>query len=131
MLSKTNNANILKITQNDVIGIIMRIVEVDGLEAAKAAFKHMNDYFSGIKGWGDTTDAVYTLLAEKRKEENKQLREERLEEQRAGAPKLVVMSKASSFSKSIDADIDEMNVDINSPGNNVAKIIKLRGKDEQ
>ena len=59
MTTQTTNNNTLNITQIDVMRIIMRIINVDGLEAARAAFKQMNDFFSGMKGWAETTDAVY------------------------------------------------------------------------
>ena len=77
MTTQTTNNNTLNITQTDVMMIITRIIKVDGLEAARAAFKQMNDFFSGMKGWAETTDAVYDLFAEKRKEEKQQQREEK------------------------------------------------------
>lgn len=121
----------LNITQNDVLGSIMRIIDVDGLDAARAAFKQMNYYFSGLKGWAETADAAYALFAQKRKEEKQQLREEKLEVQRAAAPNLLVVSQATSDAKNIgNAKIDTMDVDVNSPGNIIAKIIKIGDKDE-
>ena len=127
----TRNDSMLNITTNDVMGVIKRIIEVDGLDAARAAFKQMNEFFSGMKGWAETTEAVYALFAEKRKEEKQQSRNEKLEEQRAGAPNLFVLSKATSDAKNIGtAEIDKMDVDVNSPGNNIARIIKL-GKDNE
>lgn len=123
--------NTLNITQFDVMGVIERIIDVDGLEAARAAFKQMNEYFSGMKGWAETTTAVYGLFAEKRKEEKLQKREEKLEEQRAAASRFVVVSQANNDAKNIGtADIDEMKVDVSSPGNNIARVINL-GKDNQ
>ena len=120
----------LNITQIDVMMVIRRIIKVDGLEAARAAFKQMNDFFSGMKGWAETTDAVYDLFAEKRKEERQQLREEKLEEQRAAASQLFVLNQASSDANNIGkADVD-MKVDVSSPGNTSAKTIKFNKKDE-
>ena len=124
MTTQTTNNNTLNITQTDVMMIITRIIKVDGLEAARAAFKQMNDFFSGMKGWAETTDAVYDLFAEKRKEERQQLREEKLEEQRAAASQLFVLNQASSDANNIGkADVD-MKVDVSSPGNTIAKTIK-------
>ena len=123
--------NTLNITKNDVMGVIERIIDVDGLEAARAAFKQMNEFFSGMKGWADTTEAVYGRFAEKRKEEKQQQREEKLEEQRAAASRFVVMSQANNEAKNIGtAMIDEMKVDVNSPGNNIARVIKFEIEDE-
>lgn len=126
-----NNANTLSITQDDVMLIVSRIYKVDGLEAAKTAFKQMNEFFSGIKGWAETTDVVYEFFSNKRKEEKQQLREEKLEEQRAAASNVVVVSQATSDAKNIGtAEIDEMKVDVLSPGNNIARIINLGEKNE-
>ena len=119
----------LNITKDDVMGVIKRIIVVDGLDAARAAFKQMNEYFSGMKGWPETTEAVYSLFAEKREEEKQKLREEKLEEQRAGAPNILVQSNATSASeaKTIGtAEIKQMDVDVNCPGNNIARIINNR-----
>ena len=89
----TSNTSTLVITHEDVMRVVKRIIVVDGLEAARVAFKQMNEYFSGIKGWAETTEAVYGLFAEKRKEEKQQLREEKLEEQRAAASSVLVLNK--------------------------------------
>lgn len=86
----------LKITQEDVVRVIMRIIDINGLDAAKTAFGQMNDYFSTKKGWAETADEVYDLLADKRKEEKLELREEKLETQRAGAANIVMMNKNDS-----------------------------------
>ena len=106
--------------------VIRRIIVVDGLDAARAAFKQMNEFFSGLRGWAETTEAVYALIADKRKEEKLQQMQEKLEAQRAGAPNLVVMNQATSDAKVVD----KMDIDVNSPGNNIARIINLGEKDE-
>lgn len=100
----------LKITQEDVVRVIMRIIDINGLDAAKTAFGQMNDYFSTKKGWAETADEVYDLLADKRKEEKLELREEKLETQRAGAANIVVMNqnKNESISTGI-GKVDQLN----------------------
>lgn len=113
---------LLNITQNDVMEVIRRIIVVDGLDAARAAFKQMNEYFSGLRGWAETTESVYALIADKRKEEKQQQIQEQLEVQRAAAPNLVVMSHSTSDARNIGKT--EMDIDVNSPGNNIAKMIK-------
>ena len=91
--------------------------------------KVMNAFFSTEKGWAETADEVYTIFAYKRKEEKQKLREEKLEEQRAAASNLFVLNKATSDAKNFGkAEIDKMDVDVSSPGNNIAKYINL-GKD--
>lgn len=132
MTNYPNNDSTLNITKDDVMGVIGRVYHVDGLDAARAAFKQMNEFFSGLKGWAETTDAVYGFFAEKRKEEKQQSREEKLEEQRAAASKFVVLTKAVSDAKTIGkAEIDKMDVEVSSPGNNIAKFINLGQDDEK
>ena len=115
-----------------MVRIVRRIIDVDGLEEARAAFKQMNEFFSGMEGWTETTDAVYDLLAEHREAEQQRLRKEKLEEQRAGAPLFVVLSQSISDAKSIGpAEIDKMDVNVNSPGNNIARIIQFRKDDDK
>ena len=130
MTTGTPITSTLNITQDDVVRIVRRIIDVDGLEEARAAFKQMNEFFSGMEGWTETADAVYDLFAEQRKAEQQRLRKEKLEEQRAGAPLFVVLSQSISDAKSIGpAEIDKMDVNVNSPGNNIARIIQF-GKDD-
>ena len=86
----------LKITQEDVVRVIMRIIDISGLDAAQADFGKMNDYFCTMKGWAETADEVYALFADKRKEEKQELREEKLETQRAGAANIILMNKNDS-----------------------------------
>ena len=120
---------LLNITQNDVMEVIRRIIVVDGLDAACAAFKQMNEFFSGLRGWAQTTEAVYALIADKRKEEKQQQIQEQLEVQRAAAPNLVVMSHSTSDARNIGKT--EMDIDVNSPGNNIAKMIKIGEKHDE
>jgi hypothetical protein len=134
MTTQTTNNNTLNITQIDVMRVITRIIKVDGLEAARAAFKQMNDFFSGMKGWAETTDAVYDLFAEKRKEEKQQQREEKLEELRTAAPNIHLQNNSTSMSdaKNIrNVEVGQMDVEVKSPGNNIARIINIGdNKDE-
>ena len=132
MTTGTPITSTLNITQDDVVRIVRRIIDVDGLEEARAAFRQMNEFFSGMEGWTETTDAVYDLLAEHREAEQQRLRKEKLEEQRAGAPLFVVSSQSTSDAKSIgSAEIDKMDVEVNSPGNNIARIIQFRKDDDK
>ena len=132
MTTGTPITSTLNITQDDVVKIIRRIIDVDGLEAARAAFKQMNEFFSVMEGWTETADAVYDLFAEQRKAEQQRLRKEKLEEQRAAAPLFVVSSQSTSDAKSIgSAEIDKMDVDVNSPGNNIARIIQFGKNDDK
>lgn len=128
MPPETTPPSLLNITSNDVMGVIRRIIDVDGLEAARVAFKQMNEFFSGIRGWAETTEAVYALIADKRKEEKLQQIQEKLEAQRAAALNLVVMNQATSDVRNIGKT--EMDIDVNSPGNNIGKMIKIGDNQE-
>ena len=126
-----SNVSKLMITQESVLRRIANYYELKGLDVAIAKFELMNDLFSTEPGWDKTAEEVTKYLIEKRKEDNQRLREEKLEEQRAAASRFVVVSKASSDAKSIGkTEIDKMDVDVNSSGNNIAKIIKIGDNDE-
>ena len=86
----------LNITQENVVGVIKRIIKVDGLEAARAAFRQMNEFFSGLPGWAETTDDVYNIFAEARRKEHQEQHAARLEEQRAAAPSIVMLNSNES-----------------------------------
>lgn len=83
----------LKITLERVVASIRRVMQSDGLEVAKAEFRHLNELFSTEQGWGETAETVYVLFAEEQRrlaEAARSARQEeqaaRLEEQRAAAP---------------------------------------------
>ena len=124
MTTGTPITSTLNITQDDVVRIVRRIIDVDGLEEARAAFKQMNEFFSGMEGWTETTDAVYDLLAEHREAEQQRLRKEKLEEQRAGAPLFVVSEKTMTSNMNED---DGFCIKVYSPGNFIAKEITING----
>ena len=130
MTTQNPNTNSLNITKDDVIDIITCIIDVDGLEEAKSVFKQLNAVFSTLPGWKETAAEIYRLFADKRKEEKQQMREEKLEELRAAASSVLVLSQATSDASNIGrADVD-MKVDVNTPGNNIARIIKFSKEDE-
>lgn len=134
MTTQTTNNNTLNITQIDVMRVITRIIKVDGLEAARAAFKQMNDFFSGMKGWAETTDAVYDFFAEKRKEEKQQQREEKLEELRTAAPNIHLQNNSTSMSDAKNirkVEVGQMDVEVKSPGNNIARIINIGDNNDE
>ena len=134
MTTQTTNNNTLNITQIDVMRVITRIIKVDGLEAARAAFKQMNDFFSGMKGWAETTDAVYDFFAEKRKEEKQQQRKEKLEELRTAAPNIHLQNNSTSMSDAKNirkVEVGQMDVEVKSPGNNIARIINIGDNNDE
>jgi hypothetical protein len=83
----------LKITQDRVVAIIMRIIDSEGLEVAKEEFRHMNYWYSTERGWAETAEQVYAIFAEEQKRLNKEQRAARLEEQRAGAPSIIMVNQ--------------------------------------
>lgn len=130
--SKPNRGK-LKITQDRVVGIICFAIETDGVEKAKILFDMLNTYFSTEPGWPETALEVRKLFAGLREQEEQERQEEkeaerRLKELKATTPNAVVYN--SNEAKAIgSAEIDKMDVDVNSPGNNIARIIQL-GKDD-
>ena len=122
----------LKITHDSVLRRIADYYELKGLDVAIEKFELMNDLFSTEPGWDETAREVTEYLIEKRKEDNQKLREEKLEEQRAAASRFVVVSKATSDAKNIGtAEIDKMDIDVKSPGNNIARTISIDRKDDE
>jgi hypothetical protein len=90
----------LNITQENVVRVIRRIISIDGLAAAKDAFRQMNYFFSGLEGWAETTDAVYSLFAETHRQEQIEQHAEKLELQRAAAPNIVMLNHNKNLSES-------------------------------
>ena len=102
----------LNITTADVLGVLNRIIEVEGLEAARVAFKQMNEFFSGMWGWVETTNAVYALFAAVRRKEHKEQFEEQLARERAGAASFVWLNqnKNQNLSESVGIkNVDQLN----------------------
>ena len=121
---KTISTSALMITQERVIAIICRLMDTKGLAFAQEKFDEMNVLFSAERGWAATAEEIYRLFAEKRKEEHQRQREEKLEELRMSAPHIVMANSNEARAVSKE-EIDKMNVEVKSPGNNVAQIIKI------
>ena len=101
----------LNITTADVLGVLNRIIEVEGLEAARVAFKQMNEFFSGMWGWVETTNAVYALFAAVRRKEHKEQFEEQLAKERAGAASFVWLNQNKNQNQNLSEAIGIKNVD--------------------
>ena len=119
---KTFPTSTLMITQERVIAIICRYIDTKGLAYAQGRFDEMNADFSAERGWAETAEKIYELFANKRKEELQRIREEKLEELRTAAPTISVTSEAKAVGK---AEIEQMDVEVKSPGNNIARLINL------
>ena len=98
----------LNITQADVMQILIDLIDVEGLEAARQAFKNMNDYFSVLAGWSDTKKAVHALFAETRRKEQREKFAEQLEAQRAGAPSFLLLNQNQNETTGI-GKVDQLN----------------------
>ena len=123
---KTISASTLMITQERVIAIICRLMDTKGLAFAQEKFDEMNVLFSAERGWAATAEEIYRLFAEKRKEEHQRQREEKLEELRESAPKFVMANTNNIEAKAVGkAEVEQMDVEVKSPGNNIARIINL------
>ena len=82
----------LKITQDRVVTIMMRIINTDGLETARTMFKLMNDIFSTERGWAETADEVYAVLAEAQRRQHSEQLAEDLARLRASAPSILMVN---------------------------------------
>ena len=123
---KTFPTSTLMITQERVIAIICRYIDTKGLAFAQGRFDEMNADFSAEVGWAETAEKIYKLFATKRKEEIQRLREERLEELRESAPKFVMANTNNIEAKAVGkTEVGQMDVDVKSPGNNIARIINI------
>ena len=123
-MTTSDNNSPLNITHKDVMRLIKRYIDARGLEYAIERFEELNALCSTFYGWAETADIVYAFFAEKRKEEQQRLREEKLEELRAAAPRMIMANKNEAKAVGKE-EIDKMNVEVKSPGNNIARIIKL------
>ena len=112
----------LKITNVSVLRIIESYYELKGLKVAMEKLEQLNELFSTEPGWNEASAEVMQYLTEKRKEEQQKQREEKLEELRTAAPTISVTSEAKAVGK---AEIEQMDVEVKSPGNNIARLINL------
>lgn len=112
----------LKITNVSVLRIIESYYELKGLKVAMEKLEQLNELFSTEPGWNEASAEIMQYLTEKRKEEQQKQREEKLEELRTAAPTISVTSEAKAVGK---AEVEQMDVDVKSPGNNIARIINL------
>jgi hypothetical protein len=125
----TNNPTIgkprrgkLKITNVSVLRIIESYYELKGLKVAMEKLEQLNELFSTEPGWNEASAEIMQYLTEKRKEEQQKQREEKLEELRTAAPTISVTSEAKAVGK---AEVEQMDVEVKSPGNNIARLINL------
>ena len=83
----------LKVTQQRVVDIIVRIINTEGLEAAQEQFKLLNHLFTTEPGWAETAAEIYGIFAEVQKCLKKEQLEAELAKQRAGAASFFVMNQ--------------------------------------
>ena len=123
-----NRRGKLKITKDSVLRIIESYYELKGLKVAMEKLEQLNELFSTEPGWNEASAEIMQYLTEKRKEEQQKQREEKLEELRTAAPNIHLQNNATSTSdaKNIGkVEVEQMDVDVKSPGNNIARIIKI------
>jgi uncharacterized membrane protein YgaE (UPF0421/DUF939 family) len=117
-----NRRGKLKITKDSVLRIIESYYELKGLKVAMEKLEQLNELFSTEPGWNEASAEVMQYLTEKRKEEHKKQREEKLEELRTAAPTISVTSEAKAVGKT---EVEKMDVEVTSPGNSIARIINI------
>jgi hypothetical protein len=112
----------LKITQERLVEGIRFAIKTDGIEKARLLFDMLNTYYSTETGWAEAALEIRTLFAEIREEELRKQREEKLEELRTAAPNIHLQNNAKNIEK---AEVEQMDVEVKSPGNNIARLINL------
>ena len=118
----------LKITNVSVLRIIESYYELKGLKVAMEKLEQLNELFSTEPGWNEASAEIMQYLTEKRKEEQQKQREEKLEELRTAAPNIHLQNNSTNTNnaKNIEkAEIEQMDVEVKSPGNNIARLINL------
>lgn len=84
---------LLKITQEEVVGIILYAIETDGVEAAKEFFEQMNKYCSIVEGWPQTAKEIRGIIAEAQKVQRQEQFAKELAMKKAGAPNILLMNQ--------------------------------------
>ena len=118
----------LKINQERLVEGIRFAIKTDGIEKARILFDMLNRYYSTEPGWAEAALEIRTLFAEIREEELRKQREEKLEELRTAAPNIHLQNNSSNTNNANNigkAEVGQMDVDVKSPGNNIARIINI------
>ena len=131
----TNNPTIgkprrgkLKINQERLVEGIRFAIKTDGVEKARLLFDMLNTYYSTEPGWAEAALEIRTLFAEIREEELRKQREEKLEELRTAAPNIHLQNNSTNTNNAKNigkAEVGQMDVEVKSPGNNIARIINI------
>jgi hypothetical protein len=124
----------LKINQERLVEGIRFAIKTDGIEKARILFDMLNRYYSTEPGWAEAALEIRTLFAEIREEELRKQREEKLEELRTAAPNIHLQNNATNTNDTKNirkVEVEQMDVEVTSPGNNIARIINIGdSKDE-
>ena len=122
----------LKITNVSVLRIIESYYELKGLKVAMEKLEQLNELFSTEPGWNEASAEIMQYLTEKRKEEQQKQREEKLEELRESAPKFVMANTNNIEAKAVGkTEVGQMDVEVKSPGNNIARIINIGDNNDE
>lgn len=116
--------NELNITKEGVISIIRQVIELDGLEAAKAEYKRMCVLYATFPGWSEAAAELVSLLKEvRRQQEAEQARQQ-------GQPPVYIRNEVGWDARSytiphVDKLMDHADISVLSPGNVIAKEVKI------
>jgi hypothetical protein len=124
----------LKITQERLVEGIRFAIKTDGIEKARLLFDMLNTYYSTETGWAEAALEIRTLFAEIREEELRKQREEKLEELRTAAPTIHLQNNSSNTNNANNigkAEVGQMDVEVTSLGNNIAKIINIGDSNDE
>ena len=124
----------LKLTQDRVVGGIVFAIETDGVEKAKLLFDMLNTYYSTEPGWPETALEIRKLFADIRKQEEERRYAEKeakraLDRLKATTPSTLITN--NNENRNIGKEEIDMDVDVKSPGNTIARTIKIIKEDEE
>ena len=102
-----------------IVERVRACMDANGLEKTQVYFEGMEHLLSGLPWWSEVKSAAESLFADERK------RLEELELARARASAMQIYQFMPGATTGID-----MGVDVNTPGNNIARTINIDKKDE-
>lgn len=76
----------LRITQEDVISVIKRVIALEGLDKTAEEYKHLCYLYATLPGWAEAAEAITALLAAEREKALLQEQAMKLETAKLGAP---------------------------------------------
>lgn len=87
---------LLKITQTELVEIILFAIETDGVDAAEKLFDQMNKYCSIVEGWAQAAKEIRSIIADAKKVQRQEQLAKELALRKAGAPNILLLNKSEA-----------------------------------